>query len=79
MAQLNRSLDAMPAKSRALYDELKAKRGSLDGMYMTLLNHPDLTERVSATGQLSAIWVDAAGRRSRGDDPRDGACVVSRI
>jgi 4-carboxymuconolactone decarboxylase len=50
MAQLNMSLDKMPAGARELYEKLKKDRGSLEGMYLTLLNHPALCERVSAVG-----------------------------
>jgi len=35
---------------RALYDALAAKRGRIDGMYRTLLNHPALLEKVAALG-----------------------------
>jgi 4-carboxymuconolactone decarboxylase len=50
MAQLNLSLDQMPEKAQALYDEIKAKRGSVGTMYRTLLNHPDLAEHISELG-----------------------------
>ena len=50
MARLNLSLDEMPDKSRELYEHLKSKRGSIEGMYLTLLNHPDLAEHVSQLG-----------------------------
>jgi len=36
--------------ARALYDQLVAKRGHIDGMYQTLLTHPALLEKVSALG-----------------------------
>lgn len=42
--------DALPPEARALYDRLKAKRGRIDGMYLTLLTHPALAERVSELG-----------------------------
>ena len=50
MAQLNLSLDRMPEKAQALYDEIKAKRDSVGTMYRTLLNHPDLAEHISQLG-----------------------------
>lgn len=37
-------------EARALYGQLAAKRGHIDGMYRTLLNHPALLEKVSALG-----------------------------
>ncbi len=33
-----------------LYQSLSAKRGRIDGMYRTLLNYPELTEKVSDLG-----------------------------
>lgn len=42
--------DELPPETRALYDELAAKRGRIDGMYQTLLAHPALAEKVSALG-----------------------------
>lgn len=44
-----RDEDLSPA-ARALRDTLAAKRGHIDGMYQTLLNHPDLLEKVSDLG-----------------------------
>lgn len=40
----------MSADARELYDRLAAKRGSIDGMYRTLLNHPVLAGHVSDLG-----------------------------
>ncbi len=40
----------LPPDARTLFDQLTAKRGRIDGMYQTLLNHPALLERVSALG-----------------------------
>lgn len=37
-------------EQRRLYDQLAAKRGRIDGMYRSLLHHPDLLERVAALG-----------------------------
>jgi len=37
-------------EQKALYDELCSNRGRIDGMYRSLLNHPDLLARVSALG-----------------------------
>src|SRR5262245_26244169 len=51
MAQLNMTLDKMPAKSRELYDRLKQDRGSVEWMHITLLNHHDRTEHVSQLGE----------------------------
>jgi len=37
-------------EARALYDQLTVKRGRIDGMYKTLLLHPDLLRHVSGLG-----------------------------
>ncbi len=37
-------------EQKALYDELCSTRGRIDGMYRSLLNHPDLLARVAALG-----------------------------
>jgi len=42
--------DELPPAARALHDQLTAKRGRIDGMYQTLLNHPALLEKVAALG-----------------------------
>uniref|UniRef100_I2Q467 Carboxymuconolactone decarboxylase-like domain-containing protein n=1 Tax=Desulfovibrio sp. U5L TaxID=596152 RepID=I2Q467_9BACT len=42
--------DNLPPDAHALYDRLAAKRGHIDGMYRTLLNHPALTAQVSGLG-----------------------------
>lgn len=44
------SADELPAGARKLRDELVARRGRIDGMYRTLLNHPALLEHVAALG-----------------------------
>ena len=47
-----------------LYAELKEKRGRIDGMYRTMLNHPALTRKVSALGSFfrfgGSVLPDAA-------------------
>lgn len=50
MARLPTSLELLNQKGKELYDELKAKRGTIDGMYLTLLNHPDLAEKIGQLG-----------------------------
>jgi len=42
--------DALSPDAQRLRDELAAQRGSIDGMYLTLLNHPELTRHVSDLG-----------------------------
>lgn len=44
--------DALPPLARELSDRLTARRGRIDGMYRTLLNHPPLLEKVSALGSF---------------------------
>lgn len=50
MARLPTSVELLNQKGKELYDELKAKRGTIDGMYLTLLNHPDLAEKIGQLG-----------------------------
>jgi 4-carboxymuconolactone decarboxylase len=52
MARLPDPTGALSADAQALYDELAAKRGRIDGMYRSLLNHPELTRRVSDLGSF---------------------------
>lgn len=40
----------LPPEAAKLYERLIATRGRIDGMYLTLLNHPDLLHRVSDLG-----------------------------
>ena len=42
--------DDLGPDAQRLRDELAAKRGTVDGMYLTLLNHPELTRHVSDLG-----------------------------
>lgn len=42
--------DALGPDALRLRDELAAERGTVDGMYLTLLNHPELTRHVSNLG-----------------------------
>jgi 4-carboxymuconolactone decarboxylase len=52
MARLPDPIGALKPKERLLYDEMVAKRGRLDGMYRSLLNHPALTRQVSELGSF---------------------------
>jgi 4-carboxymuconolactone decarboxylase len=52
MARLPDPIGALKRKDRLLYDEMVAKRGRIDGMYRSLLNHPDLTRYVSEMGSF---------------------------
>ncbi|MCK9374998.1 MAG: carboxymuconolactone decarboxylase family protein [Syntrophobacterales bacterium] len=50
MASLPDPTGALSPEAQALYDELVSKRGRIDGMYRSLLNHPELARRVSDLG-----------------------------
>jgi len=50
MARLPDPTGSLSPKAQALYDELVGKRGRIDGMYRSLLNHPELARRVSDLG-----------------------------
>lgn len=50
MSRLSDPTPNLQGKDLDLYNALRAKRGRIDGMYRTLLNHPQLTEKVSNLG-----------------------------
>ena len=50
MARLPDPTGSLAPEARTLYDELVGRRGRIDGMYRSLLNHPELTRRVSDLG-----------------------------
>jgi 4-carboxymuconolactone decarboxylase len=50
MARVKDPTADLNPKARVLYESLTAKRGRIDGMYRTLLNHPDLLEHVAQLG-----------------------------
>ncbi|MGO9622798.1 MAG: carboxymuconolactone decarboxylase family protein [Desulfobaccales bacterium] len=50
MARLPDPTASLSPQGRALYAQLAAKRGRIDGMYRSLLNHPELTQHVSDLG-----------------------------
>ena len=50
MARLPDPTGSLAPKAQALYDELVGRRGRIDGMYRSLLNHPELVRRVSDLG-----------------------------
>jgi 4-carboxymuconolactone decarboxylase len=52
MARLPDPVGALKPKDRSLYQEMVAKRGRIDGMYRSLLNHPELTRYVSEMGSF---------------------------
>ena len=52
MARLPDPTAALPPEAQAVYDQLVARRGRIDGMYRTLLHHPELTRRVSDLGSF---------------------------
>ena len=50
MAKLPDPTSSLSPQGRELYIRLVAKRGRIDGMYRSLLNHPALTQHVSDLG-----------------------------
>jgi 4-carboxymuconolactone decarboxylase len=50
MARLPDPTGTMTPEAHFLYKQLEAKRGRIDGMYMGLLNHPELTRHISDLG-----------------------------
>ena len=50
MARLPDPTSSLSPQGQALYQQLVAKRGRIDGMYRSLLNHPELTRQVSDLG-----------------------------
>ncbi|MFO1519063.1 MAG: carboxymuconolactone decarboxylase family protein [bacterium] len=50
MARLPDPTGSLDDETQALYDQMAAKRGRLDGMYTSLFNHPELVRRISALG-----------------------------
>lgn len=50
MAKVPDPVGSLNPKVQALYNHLVAKRGNIDGMYRSLLNHPDLAQRISELG-----------------------------
>jgi 4-carboxymuconolactone decarboxylase len=52
MACLPDPTGSLAPDAQALYEELVGKRGRIDGMYRSLLNHPELTRHVSDLGNF---------------------------
>jgi 4-carboxymuconolactone decarboxylase len=50
MAELPDPTSSLNPQGQVLYQQLVAKRGHIDGMYRSLLNHPELTRHVSDLG-----------------------------
>lgn len=50
MARLPDPTAALAPETQALYEQLLARRGRIDGMYRSLLNHPELARHVSDLG-----------------------------
>jgi len=50
MARLPDPTGALTPEAQAIYNQLVARRGRIDGMYRSLLNHPLLTRQVSDLG-----------------------------
>ena len=50
MARLPDPRPTFSPEAQEIYDRLKAKRGRIDGMYLSLLNDPELTRQVGTLG-----------------------------
>jgi hypothetical protein len=50
MAKVSDPVGSLDPQAQALYDHLVAKRGRIDGMYRSLLNHPELAQRIGELG-----------------------------
>ncbi|MCB1111163.1 MAG: carboxymuconolactone decarboxylase family protein [Chlamydiales bacterium] len=50
MSRLPNPMNHPTEQQKMLLEKMEKKRGHIDGMYLTLLNHPDLTEKVSDLG-----------------------------
>lgn len=50
MAKLPDPTASLDSQAQKLYDSMLAKRGSLDGMYRAMFNHPALVEHVGQLG-----------------------------
>lgn len=50
MARLPDPRPSFSPEAQEIYDKLAAKRGRIDGMYLSMLNHPELTRQVGALG-----------------------------
>ena len=50
MAKVPDPIDSLDPQARALYDHLVAERGRVDGMYRSLLNHPELAQHIGELG-----------------------------
>jgi 4-carboxymuconolactone decarboxylase len=51
MARLPQSIPTDP-NAKQIYDKLLSKRGRIDGMYLSLLNHPSLAEHIGQLGSF---------------------------
>ena len=52
MARLPDPTESLTPEAQAVYDQLVSRRGRIDGMYRSLLHHPELTRRVSDLGSF---------------------------
>jgi 4-carboxymuconolactone decarboxylase len=59
MAKLPDPTSSLSPHGQELYQRLVAKRGRIDGMYRSLLNHPELTQYVSDLGTFLRFGASA--------------------
>jgi 4-carboxymuconolactone decarboxylase len=50
MAKVPDPVGSLDPQAQALYDHLIAERGRIDGMYRSLLNHPELARHIGGLG-----------------------------
>ena len=50
MSRLPNPIENMDDRGKEIYDKLAGPRGGLSGMYLTLMNHPELAEHVGYLG-----------------------------
>ena len=50
MAKVPDPVGSLDPQAQALYDHLVAERGRVDGMYRSLLNHPELAQHIGELG-----------------------------
>lgn len=50
MSRLPNPIETLKGEDKEIYEKMVHARGRVDGMYASLLNHPNLTEKVSDLG-----------------------------
>jgi 4-carboxymuconolactone decarboxylase len=63
MAKVPDPVGSLDPRAQALYDHLIAKRGRIDGMYRSLLNHPEFAQRIGELGSWRSSGRPAGSAR----------------